>query len=207
MQMTSVRLADAAISAILQAALLGGVPLAGYFLYHRWWHKRRFREVAERAGLQLGDPRYLAYSVVFALIGVVALVVWSPPLEPLIREGSAQRQFVGLGFGLPALTLAFLNGIVQTAFAEELLFRGLIAGSLSRRLALVWANLTQALIFFLPHLAILLFAPELWGILPLVFLGALVFGWVRIRSGSILGSWLMHASGNVTMALMVAART
>ena len=207
MQMTSVRLADAALSAVLQAAVLGGVPLAGYFLYHRWRHKRTFREVAERAGLRLGDPRYLAYSAVFTLIGVVALVVWSPPLEPLIRQGSAQRQFVGLGVGLPALTLAFLHGVVQTGFTEELLFRGLIAGSLSRRLALGWANLIQALIFFLPHAAILLIAPELWGILPLVFLGALVLGWVRIRSGSIIGPLLIHASGNVTMALMVAART
>ena len=65
----------------------------------------------------------------------------------------------------------------------------------------------QAAIFLLPHLAILSFAPELWGILPIVFVGALMFGWIRIKSGSILGSWLMHASGNVTMALMVAVRT
>lgn len=55
------------------------------------------------------------------MIGVVALVVWSPPLEPLIREGSAQRQFVGLGVGLPALMLAFLHGVVQTGLTEELL--------------------------------------------------------------------------------------
>jgi membrane protease YdiL (CAAX protease family) len=40
-----------------------------------------------------------------------------------------------------------------------------------------------------------------------VFVGALLFGWIRIKSGSILGSWLMHACGNVTMALMVAIRT
>jgi membrane protease YdiL (CAAX protease family) len=96
---------------------------------------------------------------------------------------------------------------LQTGFAEELLFRGLIAGSLSRRLTHGWANLTQAFIFFLPHLAILYFAPELWVILPFVFVGALAFGWVRIKSGSILGSWLMHASGNVAMGLMVAIRT
>ena len=96
---------------------------------------------------------------------------------------------------------------MQTGLTEELLFRGLIAGSLSRRLPFVWANLSQAFIFFLPHLLILQFAPELWGILPLVFLGALVFGWVRIKSGSIIPSWVMHASGNVAMALIVAVRT
>lgn len=202
-----ISLRDAVISAFLQALVLGGVPFLGYLAYQRWRHKRTFGEVARRAGLQLGEPRYLAYSLGFALVGVVVLTTSSLPLEPLTRQGSAQRQFVGLGLGLRAITLAFLNGVVQTGFAEELLFRGLIAGSLARSLAFGWANLTQAFIFFLPHLAILFVAPELWGILPVVFAGALVFGWVRIKSGSILGSWLMHASGNVTMGLIVAIRT
>jgi membrane protease YdiL (CAAX protease family) len=202
-----VLLVNAAISAVVQLALLGGVPFLGYWFYQRRRHKRTFRETARRAGLQLGEPRYLVYSIAFALAGVVILVLWSPPLEPLMRQGSAQRQFVGLGLGVRAITLAFLNGVVQTALAEELLFRGLIAGSLSRRLPLAWANLVQALIFLVPHFAILLIAPEVWVILPVVFAGALVFGWIRIKSGSIIGPWLMHASGNVTMALMVAVRT
>jgi membrane protease YdiL (CAAX protease family) len=200
-------LVNAAISAFLQVALLGGVPFLGYLIYQRRRYKRTFREIAGQAGLQLGQPRYLVYSVACALAGVLILVLWSPPLEALTRQGSAQRQFVGLGLGVPAITMAFLNGVVQTGFAEELLFRGLIAGSLSRRLPLLWANLAQALIFLLPHFGILLVAPEVWGMLPVVFAGALLFGWVRIKSGSILGSWLMHASGNVTMALMVAIRT
>jgi membrane protease YdiL (CAAX protease family) len=37
--------------------------------------------------------------------------------------------------------------------------------------------------------------------------GALFCGWVRIKSGSIFGSWLLHASGNVAMCLSVAIRT
>jgi membrane protease YdiL (CAAX protease family) len=49
--------------------------------------------------------------------------------------------------------------------------------------------------------------PEMWTVLPLVLVGALTFGWIRIKSGSILGSWLMHASGNFAFALMVAVRT
>jgi len=47
-----------------------------------------------------------------------------------------------------AIALAFLNGVVQTAFAEELLFRGLIAGSLSRHLSSGWANFAQAFLLF-----------------------------------------------------------
>ncbi|PYR63326.1 MAG: hypothetical protein DMF91_03755 [Acidobacteria bacterium] len=200
-------LVDAALSAFLQAAILGGVPFLGYVIYHKRRHKRTFGEIARRAGLQLGERRYIVYSLVFALAGTLALVIWSPPVEVFTRQGSAQRQFVGLGFGMRAITMAFLNGVVQTGFTEELVFRGLIAGSLARRLPIVWANVSQAGIFLLPHVLILKFAPEMWPILPVVFAGALVFGWIRIKSGSIVGSWLMHASGNVTMALMVASRT
>ena len=204
-------LIDAAISAFLQVAVLGGAPLLGYIIYQKLRHKRTLEQITRRAGLQLGAPRYLLYSLAFALSGVCLIVlifvVWSPSLEPFTRNGAAQRPFVGLGFSVFAIVLAFLNGAVQTAFAEELLFRGLIAGSLSRRLPLVWANVLQAVMFLLPHFLILLVMPEMWPVLPLVFLGALCFGWVRIKSGSILGSWLMHATGNITMALLVAIRT
>jgi membrane protease YdiL (CAAX protease family) len=200
-------LVNAAASAFLQATLLAGVPFLGYFIYQKRRHKRSFSEIAGRAGLQRCAWPYLAGSAVCALTGVVIIVIWSPPLELFTRQGSAQRRFVGLGFTITSLTLAILNEAVQTAFAEELLFRGLIAGSLARRLPVVWANLLQALIFFLPHLLILLVMPEMWGLLPLVFLGALLFGWMRIKSGSIIGPWIMHASGNVTMALSIAIRT
>lgn len=200
-------LVDAALSAFLQVTLLGGVPFLSYFIYQKWRHKRTFGEAARRAGLQLGARRYLFYSLGFALAGVVMLVLWAPRVELFTRQGSAQRQFIGLGLSMSAITRAFLNGALQTAFTEELLFRGLIAGSLSRRLPILWANVSQAFIFFLPHVLILRFAPELWPVLPLVFAGALLLGWIRIKSESIVGPWLMHASGNVTMALMVAIET
>ena len=70
-----------------------------------------------------------------------------------------------------------------------------------------WANLVQALIFLAPHLLVLWIMPEMWWGMPIIFAGALFVGWLRIRSGSILGPWLVHASANVTMCLSVAART
>ena len=97
--------------------------------------------------------------------------------------------------------------MLKTGFAEELLFRGLIAGSLARRLSLFWANVWQAVIFLLPHLLVLFIMPEMCGIIPIIFIGSLFFGWVRIKSGSIVGPWLIHATANVTMCLSVAGRT
>jgi membrane protease YdiL (CAAX protease family) len=103
--------------------------------------------------------------------------------------------------------MALLYGVIKTGFAEEFLFRGLIAGSLSRRLPTVWANLIQASIFLVPHLLLLVVMPEMWVILPFVFAGSLFAGWVRIRSDSIIGPWLIHATANITMAMSVAIRT
>jgi membrane protease YdiL (CAAX protease family) len=198
---------NAAVSALLQFLVIGGMPLLVYTAYQTWRHKRSWAEIRDRVGLKACPLRYLLYSLALACVGVVAVVVWSPSLEQFTREGSAQSRFAGLGFGATAVTVAFLYGAVQTGLTEELLFRGLIAGSLSRRLPFVWANLAQAAIFFLPHLLILYVMPEAWGLLPLVFAGALVFGWIRIESGSIVGPWLMHTAGNMAMALSIAVRT
>jgi len=195
---------DAVLSALVNLVILAAIPFFGYFAYHRWRRKRGFREVARRAGLQLGEPRYIGYSLAGTLLLLGAFVIWSPPLEPFTREGSGQRSFVGLGLSGTVVTMALLYGVIKTGFCEELLFRGLIAGSLSRRMSLVWANFVQSVIFLLPHLVLLFIMPEMWGILPVIIVVSLFKGWVRIKSGSIVGPWLIHGSLNVAMCLYVA---
>lgn len=205
--MKTVLLVNAAISALVNVALLAGLPFLFYFAYHKRRHKRGVAEIAKRAGLQLGEARYVGYCLAFALAAVAILVIWPPPLEPFVRQGSPQRAFQGLGLGGTSVAMALLYGVVKTGFSEEFLFRGLIAGSLSRRLPILWANLVQSLIFFAPHLLVLRIMPEMWGILPVVIASALITGWMRIKSGSIIGPWLIHASANVATCLSVAFRT
>jgi membrane protease YdiL (CAAX protease family) len=197
---------NALLSALLNVVVLAGIPFLLYAVWQRGRHKRPFGEIAQRAGLCLGKPRYLAHSAAFALVNTAVLVIWPPPLEPFTREGSPQHAFVGLTLSA-AIPLALLYGVIKTGFSEELLFRGLIAGSLSRRLPLIWANLLQALIFLVPHGLVVVVMPELWLILPVIFGASLFMGWVRIKSGSILGPWLCHAAANVTICLSVAMRT
>jgi len=197
---------DAALSAVLNTVILAGLPFLFYFIHHRR-KGRTFGEIARRAGLQVGDPRYIAACVPLTVVTVAALLVWPPPLEPFLRDGSPQASFIGLGVSGQSIAMALLYGVIKTGFSEELLFRGMIAGSLSRRMSPARANVLQALIFLLPHLLVMLVMPELWMLLPVIFLASLVVGWVRIRSGSILGPWLIHAAANVTTCLSVAART
>jgi len=199
-------LADAAQSALVNLLVFAGLPFLFYFAYQKWRHKCGFGEIAQRAGLRLGEARYIGYSLAFALAGVTILVIWPPPLEPFLRPGSPQQSFRGLGLGA-ALPMALLYGVIKTGFTEELLFRGLIAGSLSRRFSLLWANVVQALVFLIPHLLVLRVMPQMWGILPIIFASALFVGWVRIKSGSIIGGWVIHASVNVAMCFSVAIRT
>lgn len=194
------------VSTLVNVVVLGGVPFLGYYTYHRWRWKRRLPEVARRAGLQLGSRRHLGYSLALAVVAVGLLLLWGPPLEALVREDSPQRDFVGIPIRL-AWAMALLFGIFKTGFAEELLFRGLIAGSLGRRLSLPWANLWQASIFLIPHLPLIVLAPELRGFVVVIFVGAFGLGWLRIRSDSILGPWLIHAALNVATCLSVAYRT
>jgi len=203
----NVLLFNALLSALVNLVLLVLIPLGGYTIYHKWRHGRGLGEILKRAGLKGCPWRYLGYAAAFALMNVAALLLFVTSPEPLTREGSAQHEFVGLGFSGTSLAMALLYGVVKTGFAEELLFRGLIAGSLGRRLKLVWANLWQALIFMVPHLPIVIIMPDLWWLLIIIFAGTLFLGWLRIKSDSILGSWLIHAALNCATCLLVAVRT
>ena len=92
-------LIDAALSAFLQAAVLGGVPLFVYVLYQKLRHKRPLAESARRAGLQIGSPRYLPYSVAFALGGIAIIVlifaVWGRSLFQSPKIATNQNELHG----------------------------------------------------------------------------------------------------------------
>jgi membrane protease YdiL (CAAX protease family) len=197
-------LVNALVSALPNLFLFAGLPFLLYYSYHKYRKKRGFAEIVQRAGLQLGEVRYIGYCLMFAVVVVTTLILCPPSLESSILERSALRAFDGLGFGIPTVVMALFYGVIETGFLEEFLFRGLITGSLSRHLSIPWANVLQAFIFLTPHLFLLRIMPEL---LPFIFILSLFLGWVRIKSGSMMGPWLIHASINVTMGLSVAIRT
>lgn len=203
-----VSLGSAVQSAFMQLVVLGGVPFLFYYLYHRIRFGRSLKEVAARAGLCVGRPQYIRYALVATVVIAIALVAGSRGLsEAFVRENLAQGQFTGMGITWESIAAAAVFGVLQTGLTEELLFRGLIAGSLSRRFPSFWANSAQAFIFLFPHVPILFVAPGSWGLLVAVFAMALLLGWMRVASGSILGPWIIHAGINTTVALIAAAQT
>ena len=95
---------------------------------------------------------------------------------------------------------------MQTALSEEIFFRGFMLGWLSgKRGGPATANLVQAVASGLVRLlALWLFvehglAPSL-AAFALGFAPALMVGWVRQRTGSLLLPWAAHGAGNLLAA-------
>jgi membrane protease YdiL (CAAX protease family) len=196
-----------AVDTLVNLVILVVVPLLPYYVYQSRRHDRRLGEVLRRAGLQRGELKYLWHAV--AAVAVIGVWLWlfPPDLEAMTRKGSAQHAFAGAGVNVAVMSAALLYALVQTGFAEEFLFRGLITGALSRRMSVLKANLIQSVIFLAPHLLLLFIMPMQWPFLVLVFVGASYSGWIRIRSGSILGPWLIHGGANLAVTLSVLIRT
>ncbi len=193
------------IAALANVILLFAIPLSAYAFIQRWRGNRDFSDIARRLGMTVGDWRYLMLCSAVALVIVGVLVAFPPTFATDLDERNAMRQFAGLGINATTVLMALIYGVVKTGFAEEFLFRGLIAGVLARRMSLIWANAVQAVIFLVPHLLILTVMPEMAWLLPVIFVGALFAGWVRIKSGSFYGPWILHAAINTAMCLLLAA--
>lgn len=157
--------AQRTVDTMVNLVILVVIPLLPYYVYHRRRHQRRLGEVLHRAGLQWGELTYLWHAVV--AVTVICGWVWlfPPDLDVFTREGTTQHGFAGAGLSLEVISAALLYALVQTGFAEEFLFRGLITGSLSRRMPVLRANLIQSMIFLAPHLFLLFIMPEQWSLL------------------------------------------
>jgi membrane protease YdiL (CAAX protease family) len=145
-----------------------------------------------RAGLQgffylmTGIPRC------FVLLVVAAHLLFpdAPLGDPLIAQMSEAR-FGILGGAMLVVGIALLGPL-----AEEYLFRGYLLP----RLAAQWGELpglfSCSLLFALLHL-------RDGPFVPIIFLYGWVFGWVRLRSGSIAASTALHMAVNSVAAVAI----
>jgi membrane protease YdiL (CAAX protease family) len=79
------------------------------------------------------------------------------------------------------------------ALGEEVFFRGLVGGVFVCRLGFYGGNTLQAIVFLVPHAALLLIDVRLWPILPVQFAAGWLLGWLRTTSGSILPGAVVQA--------------
>lgn len=152
-------------------------------------------QARQRLGLSPGTPSgwALAAGIALPLLGLVWLVAVLIPADLAATPGVVIAQLTGLG--------AVVGTIAQT-LGEEILFRGLIAGVLMRRLGVAAGNTAQAAVFLLPHLILLAVDPSLWPILPVQFVAGWLLGWLRHRAGSVLPGAAIHAAANLLAGLL-----
>jgi membrane protease YdiL (CAAX protease family) len=108
--------------------------------------------------------------------------------------GRVALQPVALGRDFPLLGPA--NAL--QAFSQEVQFRGLLLGALERTMSPRWANVSQAAIFGLAHLAISYGGPEA-PFVPITFLVGLAFGWLVRRTNSLWPAVIIHAAADIAL--------
>ncbi|MGI8506491.1 MAG: CPBP family intramembrane glutamic endopeptidase [Solirubrobacteraceae bacterium] len=135
----------------------------------------------------------LALTVLLVALAVAALAP--------IHTGALHGSVTVVG---KATTPSGYAAVIVLALAEEMLFRGFVAGLLFRRFGFRAGNALQALVFFAPHLLLLLVSLSLWPILPVPLAGGWLLGWLRQRSGSIGPGWIAHSIANILASVILA---
>jgi membrane protease YdiL (CAAX protease family) len=108
--------------------------------------------------------------------------------------GRVALQPVAIGRDFPWLGPA--NAL--QAFSQEVQFRGLLLGALERTMSPRWANVSQAAVFGLAHLAISYGGPEA-PFVPITFLVGLAFGWLVRRTNSLWPAVIIHAAADIAL--------
>ena len=187
-------LVNKVISSILQIILFLLIPFV-------WWliTARKKQKFAEWIGLKKieGGKKTLAAvvitSVAFMLLGAFMLYMISG-IE------TAASEFAGLGAAaIPAIVI---YAAFNTAFPEELLFRGFILKRLTNKFSFNIANIVQALLFGLLHGAMFFpFAGAVKTALIIAFTGTIAWfmGYIneKLSKGSIIPSWIIHTVSNL----------
>ena len=170
---------------LLQFGILG-LTLAGTRATHRW----RWRDLIGPKNL---DARVWLGATVLA-IGAGAFIVGGAKLLSELIEISPPA-----GERLRSLPAGVFVGVVVAPILEESLYRGVLLRVLLQRFGARYAIAFSASLFALIH-----FDLSLLGFASLLLSGS-IFGWLLVRSKSLLPAVVAHASWNLTMICLALA--
>ncbi|NCN84991.1 MAG: CPBP family intramembrane metalloprotease [Sphingomonadales bacterium] len=183
------------VSATVQCLAVLVIGLAVWFFTGRATRFMRF------CGLYRAPPTALVIGVVLGFAYSVSLLMVPAIWALSIGAGSVAADTAGGGqWSFAVLAVAAL---FQTAFSEELLFRGIIGKRLIAWKGFPVGNSIQAILFGLVHLALLRLASASLGIVILMVIATTILGFVagwlneRRGQGSILPGWSLHGSANL----------
>ncbi len=200
----------ALIDSLISAALQVGIVLLIAWL--AYWPLRGKAKPSFVTFLGLGTTRPLAL-LIGVVIGVAGAVAWLmlPGMAAIAKSpGSVVADALKGGVTPEALTALAVTGAVKSALSEEILFRGLIGKRLYAWIGLTGGNLVQALLFGAIHLVLLLALhgplEAAAGFAAFTTLFSLAAGLLneKLGKGAIWPGWALHASANLTTALLLA---
>jgi membrane protease YdiL (CAAX protease family) len=161
---------------ILWAQLRGKAPKPeGGWLQWRW---RPLASALRQAFIQ-----------VLKVLPLVTLVGWL--FDQLVSKASGSNPLLELVLTTTnpwALLLFSITAMVLAPLFEETLFRGVLLPVLGQRYGGLWGVVISALVFGIAHLSL--------GELPALFVLGLGLGWLRLQSGRLGPSVLMHGLWN-----------
>ena len=139
--------------------------------------------------------------IIFLLVGLIIMI------ELPDKVNLANAKFTD--FKLATILAMLLYAILQTALAEEILFRGFIAKRLQHRCGYLKANLSQAVLFGGLHGVMLLNTGTNW--LFIIFIVALTSCIAfmideideKLAGGSILPGICIHSGANIVSSLIL----
>lgn len=189
------------LGSIIQIIMFAFIPFV-------WWMvtARKKYKFTEWIGLKKIDG---GTKTLTAIIFVAVAFLFSGVITLYTIRGveTATSEFAGLGvIAIPAI---IIYATFNTAFPEELLFRGFLLKRLANKLGFNIANLIQALLFGLLHGAMLFsLAGAIKAILIIVFTGIIAWfmGYIneKYSNGSIIPSWIIHTISNLFAGLCAA---
>ena len=137
----------------------------------------------------------LAIPIVVTIIDFLLTIIYAIAWIGIFGEPSPNTD-LGTDWGSSSIDIAFLflSVAIVTPIAEELFFRGYVLDAINRKhgdwTAIIWS----AILFGLVHVD-----PFTMG---QVFIGGIIYGWIRMRTGSLLPSIACHMMWNM-LALVV----
>jgi uncharacterized protein len=162
------------------------------------------------------DNKFLLVLCAMMLLGVsttfVQFFFMRDAMDLLKSDSSPYYKILKTGFGLQSLVAGFIYCFMTSGFSEEVLFRGLIAKRLISLLGFLWGNAIQATIFWLLHFLLVWWITKEWfsplqfmTLVTTIFMGLILCYWNEKQSnGSIVASWIFHASANLSTFLTLA---
>ena len=180
------------ISSLLVEIIL--IPLVLLYIYVDG-SLDRIKEMLKFDSLKRALFLILAIPIVVTIIDFLLTMIYAITWIGIFGEPSSNTD-LGTNWGSSSIDIAFLflSVAIVTPIAEELFFRGYVLDAINRKhgdwTAIIWS----AMLFGLVHVD-----PFTMG---QAFMGGIIYGWIRMRTGSLLPAIACHMMWNM-LALVV----